>query len=135
MRRRSLRPWLLLALLLLAATPASAATFRWANDGDVNSLDPYTRSETFLLSFNANMYEPLVRHDRDLKLEPALATEWSRPAPDVWRLKLREGVTFSDGTPFTADDVEFSYQRVISKTSDLKSYLATVKEMRKVDDH
>ncbi len=122
-------------LALASVGPASAATFRWANDGDVNSLDPYTRSETFLLSFNANMYEPLVRHDRNLKLEPALATEWSQPAPDVWRFKLREGVTFSDGTPFTADDVEFSYQRVISKTSDLKSYLATVKEFRKVDEH
>jgi len=129
------------ALLAMAVLPgagsgmAEAAVFRWANDGDVNSLDPYTRNETFLLSFNLNMYEPLVRRDRDLKIEPALATEWSQTAPDTWRFTLRDGVKFSDGTPFTADDVEFSYQRVLSPNSDLKSVFSTVKELRKLDAH
>jgi peptide/nickel transport system substrate-binding protein len=124
----------LAAVTAFGSLGASAAVFRWANDGDVNSLDPYARSETFLLSFNANIYEPLVRRDRDLKLEPALATEWSQTAPDVWRFKLRQGVKFSDGTPFNADDVEFSYKRVLALHSDLKSYFSTVKEFRKVDD-
>jgi peptide/nickel transport system substrate-binding protein len=129
------------ALLAMIVQPgagvvsAEAATFRWANDGDVNSLDPYTRNETFLLSFNLNMYEPLVRRDRELKVEPALATEWSQTAPDTWRFKLRDGVKFSDGTPFTADDVEFSYQRVMAPSSDLKTVFATVKEVRKIDAH
>ena len=49
------------ALGLGGAAVAQANTFRWANDGDVNSMDPYARQETFLLSFNANIYEPLVR--------------------------------------------------------------------------
>ena len=40
---------------------AQANTFRWANDGDVNSMDPYARNETFLLTFNQNIYDPLVR--------------------------------------------------------------------------
>ncbi|MGB8842446.1 MAG: ABC transporter substrate-binding protein [Aliidongia sp.] len=121
----------LLALFWLG--PVDAAVFRWANDGDVNSLDPYSRSESFLLSFNQNIYEPLARRDRDLKLEPALATAWVQTAPDVWRFTLRDGVKFSDGTPFSADDVEFSYQRVMSATSNLKSYFSTVKEFRKID--
>jgi peptide/nickel transport system substrate-binding protein len=119
----------------VGSTSASAAVFRWANDGDVNSLDPYARNETFLLSFNANTYEPLVRRDKNLKLEPALATEWSQTAPDVWRFKLRQGVKFSDGTPFNADDVEFSYHRVLEPNSNLKSYFSTVKELRKIDDY
>jgi|HubBroStandDraft_1064217.scaffolds.fasta_scaffold00289_3 peptide/nickel transport system substrate-binding protein len=130
--------WALAVAALVAvssAGAAEAAVFRWANDGDVNSLDPYTRNETFLLSFNHNVYEPLVRHDRDLKLEPALATAWAQTAPDVWRFTLREGVVFSDGTPFTADDVEFSYHRVMAPTSNLKSNFSTVKEFRKVDAH
>jgi peptide/nickel transport system substrate-binding protein len=128
--------WMLGAVALLALLclrPAEAAVFRWANDGDVNSLDPYSRSETFLLSFNQNIYEPLVRRGRDFKLEPALATAWVQTAPDVWRFTLRDGVKFSDGTPFSADDVEFSYQRVMSATSNLKSYFSTVKEFRKID--
>jgi peptide/nickel transport system substrate-binding protein len=135
MRKRFLALGVAVLLGLAGAGTAGAAVFRWANDGDVNSLDPYTRSETFLLSFNANIYEPLARRGRDLKLEPALATEWSQTAPDTWRFKLRQGVKFSDGTPFTADDVEFSYHRVLSATSNLKSYFTTVKEFRKVDDY
>jgi peptide/nickel transport system substrate-binding protein len=123
----------LLVMAGLTAGSAEAAVFRWANDGDVNSLDPYARSETFLLSFDQNIYEPLARRGSDLSLEPALATEWAQTAPDVWRFKLRQGVTFSDGTPFTADDVEFSYQRVMSTNSNLKNFFSTVKGFRKID--
>ena len=43
------------------AVPAQAANFRWANDGDVGAMDPYTRQETVQLSFLSNIYEPLVR--------------------------------------------------------------------------
>jgi hypothetical protein len=51
---------------------ADAKTFKWANSGDVSSMDPYARQETFLLTFNSNIYDPLIRRDKDLKLEPAL---------------------------------------------------------------
>ena len=131
MRRHALAAALLAATALCA--PAGAANFRWANDGDVNSMDPYTRSETFLLSFNANIYEPLVRRNRELKVEPALAVSWEQPSPTVWRFKLREGVKFSDGTPFTADDVVFSAERVRAPGSQLNYVLATVKEVRAID--
>jgi peptide/nickel transport system substrate-binding protein len=105
---------LLLATTLafgVATAAAQANTFRWANDGDVNSLDPYTRQETFLLNFNGNIYEPLIRRDRDLRLEPALATRWEQVNPTTWRFQLRPSVKFSDGSPFTADDVVFSIAR------------------------
>src|SRR5260370_31182916 len=88
-----------LAVVVMAA-PASAKTFRWANDADVDSLDPYVRQEVFLLSFDGNIYEPLVRRDRNLRLAPALATHWSQPPPHVWPFTLRPGVRFPDSTPF-----------------------------------
>jgi peptide/nickel transport system substrate-binding protein len=123
-----------LAAVLLAATTlaAQANTFRWANDGDVNSMDPYARNETFLLSFNANIYEPLVRRDRNLAVEPALAVRWEQPSPTVWRFHLREGVRFSDGTPLTADDVVFSFERARAQGSNITAVLASVKEARAV---
>jgi peptide/nickel transport system substrate-binding protein len=130
----------LLAVTLLAASawaaPAGAqnTVLRWANDGDVNSMDPYARSETFLLSFNANIYEPLVRRDRQLRVEAALAERWEQPSPTVWRFHLRRGVSFSDGTPFTADDVVFSIRRARDQGSNIAAYFASVKEVRKVDD-
>jgi peptide/nickel transport system substrate-binding protein len=122
----------LIAGFAAAAAPLSAKTFRWANDGDVISMDPYARQETTLLSFMANIYEPLIQRDKKLALEPALATEWSQTAPDTWHFKLRQGVKFHDGTPFTADDVVFSFERAL--TSQIAATLATAKEIRKIDD-
>jgi peptide/nickel transport system substrate-binding protein len=122
------------ALALAMATPAAAKTFKWANDGDTSSLDPYVLNETFLLSFTGNIYEPLVRRAGDLKLEAALATEWTNPSPTLWRFKLRQGVKFHNGNAFTADDVVFSYNRARADGSNIKSYFSSVKEIRKVDD-
>ena len=123
-----------LALALLAGS-AEATTFRWGNDGDANSMDPYARQETFLLLFDQSFYEPLVQWNKDMKLEPALATEWGQTDPTTWRFKLRQGVKFHDGTPFTADDVVFSYDRATHPGSNVASPLATVKAVNKIDDY
>jgi peptide/nickel transport system substrate-binding protein len=125
----------ILAAALLASTAlgAQAQTFRWANDGDVNSMDPYARQETFLLSFMANIYEPLVRRNRQLQVEPALAARWEQPSPTVWRIHLRPDVRFSDGTPLTADDVVFSFTRARAQGSNVAGSLAALKEARQVD--
>jgi peptide/nickel transport system substrate-binding protein len=123
------------ALLVMGACwPVSAKTFRFANDGDVNSMDPYARNETFLLTFMSNIYEPLIRRGKTLELQPALAAEWSQVSPEIWRFKLRRGVKFHDGTPFNADDVVFSYNRVRMDGSNLKAVVATIKSVAKVDD-
>ena len=94
---------LLAATLLVGAGSAQAAKFTFANDGDANSMDPYTRSETFLLTFTQNFYDPLVRRDRELKVEPALAESWEALDATTWRFHLRHGVKSCDGAPFTAD--------------------------------
>ncbi len=126
---------LLLASVFAAglATAADANTFRWANDGDVNSMDPYARNETFLLTFLGNVYEPLVRRDRELRVEPALAVRWEQPSPTVWRFHLRPDVKFHDGTAFTAEDVVFSVARAKGQGSNVSAKLATVTEARVVD--
>ena len=125
---------LIAALAALSASPAAAVTFRWANDGDVNAMDPATRQETVQLSFLANIYEPLVRRNRDLGLEPALATSWEQTSPAIWRFHLRQGVKWQDGSPFTADDVVFTLKRIQSPNSSLRAPMAPVKEARKIDD-
>lgn len=118
----------------LAAMPASAVTFKWANDGDVGAMDPATRQETVQLSFLSNIYEPLVRRNRDLGLEPALAVKWEQISPTVWRFHLRPNVKWQDGSPFTADDVVFTLKRTLEKTSSMRAPMSVVKEARKVDD-
>src|ERR1700732_1307888 len=67
------------AIVVLAALGATgeAKTFRWANDGDPTTMDPHARSDLFVTSFDMNMYEPLLRRNRELKLEPALVCAWA----------------------------------------------------------
>jgi peptide/nickel transport system substrate-binding protein len=122
------------ALLAAIATSGEAKTFRWANDGDPTTMDPHARSDLFVSSFDMNMYEPLLRRDRNLKLEPALATEWANTDPTTWRFKLRQGVKFHDGTPMTAEDVLFSFHRAVAPGSDLAAQLSAVKDVKKIDD-
>jgi len=117
------------------APMADAKTFRWSNSGDVSSMDPYARQETFLLTFTSNIYEPLVRRDKDLKFEPALATKWGQTDPTHWYFDLRKDVKFSDGTPFTADDVVFSIDRAMGPGSNVNSNFSTVKSVNKINDN
>lgn len=125
---------LVAAAMLFAAPCAGAAEFKWANDGDARAMDPYTFNETVQNSLLANIYERLVQHSRKLELEPGLAVSWENTEPNVWRFHLRPSVKFSDGTPFTADDVIFSFNRIRAKNSAKRSQVATIKDARKIDD-
>ncbi len=118
-----------------AVGQAADKVFRWANDGDVNSMDPYSRNETFLLAVLQNIYEPLVRRDKQLKLEAALAVKWGQISPTRWFFDLRQGVKFHDGAPFSADDVVFSINRANGKGSNMLTYFATMKSIVKVNDY
>ena len=123
------------AAVALATFVAQAQTLKFANQGDALSMDPHSLNESFQLAFTANIYEPLVEFGKNLELVPALATEWKQTAPTVWRFNLRKGVLFHDGTPFTADDVLFSLTRARSESSDVKTFVGSIKEIRKIDDH
>lgn len=64
------------------------------------------------LSLNASIYDFLVEVDpADNELMPSLASEWSTEDGRVWTFKLREGVTFHDGSAFTSEDVKFTVER------------------------
>jgi peptide/nickel transport system substrate-binding protein len=130
-----LKTTVLAAALAVAFGAASAATLRLANQGDVNSMDPHSLNESLQLSFTGSIYEPLVGRDKQLALVPALATSWKQTSPSVWRFELRRGVQFHDGTPFTADDVVFTFQRAAADGSDMKSYTSPIKEVRKAGSH
>ena len=78
-------------------------------------MDPHSLNESLQLSFTGNVYEPLVGRGKDMALVPVLATKWTQTSPTVWRFELRKGVKFHDGTPFTADDVVFSFKRAAGR--------------------
>ena len=125
-----------LGLAVVAASGAAAAkTFRYGYLGDVTTLDPHSFEETTQLGFLGNIYEPLVsRSTPEMKLKPGLATEWTQVEPNRWRFKLRRGVKFHDGSPFTAADVVFSIERGQQKTAQVAYRVAGVKTII-VDDY
>ncbi|AMO23448.1 ABC transporter substrate-binding protein [Ramlibacter solisilvae] len=125
----------LAAALGAASFAAGAVTLKIGNQGDALSMDPHSLNESLQLSVTENVYEPLVTRDRNYKLAPALATSWKQTSPTVWHFELRKGVQFHDGTPFTADDVIFSYERAKADGSDMKTYVGPIKEIKKLNDH
>ena len=125
---------LIVGTLLASVGVADAKTFRYATFADLRTMDPMGLFETFTLATQGAVYEGLVRTNRKLEFEPSLATEWSQPSPTVWRFKIRPNVKFHDGSSLTAEDVVFSFGRAAAEGSDVKPNIATVKEVKKLDD-
>ena len=122
------------AVLAMLAAPASAQTFRWASQGDALTMDPHSQNEGPTIAMTGQIYESLVTRDPALALVPELATEWT-PVEGGWEFKLREGVSFHDGSAFTAEDVKFSFERAQAEASDWKEQVASITEVEIVDDH
>lgn len=114
-----------LGLLTAAATapswlPASAAaavngTLRVGLKALPASLNPLTVSDLVARQILGSMYESLTSVDAEGRILPGLATEWEA-SDDArrWRIRLREGVIFHTGRPFTARDVKRSFEAALA---------------------
>jgi peptide/nickel transport system substrate-binding protein len=128
-----------LALGLLAATlaggPAAAAAgpLRIASAFDPQTMDPHALALLYHTRVAYQLYDALVSRDAAFKLEPALAASWQQVEPTRWRFKLRPGVTFHEGQALTADDVVFSIERALGKTSQRAFQLKGVRAAKAVD--
>jgi peptide/nickel transport system substrate-binding protein len=119
----------------LASGVAHSQTLRWASQGDVQTLDPVSQNESFTNAMNGQVYDYLVARDKKLNIVPSLATEWKQDGPLKWTFKLRRGVKFHDGRPFTADDVVFSVNRAKEPTSQIANYAGALGDPKKIDDY
>ncbi len=126
----------LCAWALLAAAPlamAQAASLRIASAFDPQTMDPHAIALLYHSRVVYQIYDSLVGRDERFKLEPALAVSWQMTTPTTWRFKLRPGVTFHDGAPFSADDALFSLERAMAPPSQRAFQLKGVKAVKKVD--
>jgi len=131
---RRLAPAAALLLTLLLALPAPARTLRLASAFDPQSMDPHALALLYQSRVIGQVYESLVNRDRDFRPEPSLATSWKMVDARTWRFALRSNVRFHDGTPLTADDVVFSIERALARTSLRAFQLRGVTGARKVDE-
>lgn len=84
-----------------------------ATHSDAVALDPHGSNDTPSSNVAYNIYESLVVLDNNTELQPLLATEWSMVDDSTWEFKLREGVTFHDGSEFNADVVKANIERIL----------------------
>lgn len=112
----------------------SAEELRIGYKAEINSADPHV-----LHGPNRNLsiqiYEPLLQADAYQNPQPGLAVSWKTIDPLTWEFKLREGVKFSDGTPFSAEDVRFTIERArnLKATRTFKTYLADIDKVSVVN--
>ena len=127
MRRKALAVVMLLGLLAAACGGGSdtdeSGGAQTSGQPDLNATvrvaaneDQWTEGGTgaqsyhFMYVYNVQVYEPLIYLASDYTLKPGLATRWElQPDGKTWRFFLRQGVTFHDGTPFSADDVVWTW--------------------------
>jgi peptide/nickel transport system substrate-binding protein len=94
------------------AAPKAGGTLKVALLRDPTGWDPHINYGATTYTFQANIYEGLLRYSLKGVLEPGLATRWESPNPTTYVLYLRKGVRFHSGNPFTADDVKWNIERI-----------------------
>jgi peptide/nickel transport system substrate-binding protein len=131
----AVRRWLSIVALLFAAGTgaAQAASLRVASAFDPQTMDPHALALLYHTRVVFQVYDALLNRDEQYRLEPSLALSWAAVNPTTWRFKLRPGVTFHDGSAFSADDAVFSLERALAAPSQRSFQLKGVTAVRKVD--
>jgi len=104
----------------------------------ITSIDPHYHNLSPNNSLLLNIYEPLINRDPDGKLVPALAVSWKALDDLTWEFKLRKGVKFHDGSPFTAEDVVATIKRipnVPNSPSSMATFVKPIVETKVVDPY
>jgi len=117
------------------AVAADADTIIMALERDQDNMDPHMHFQRVGIIMNINMYDSLLHKNTKLEYEPSLATEWQALNDITWEFKLRQGVKFHNGDPFSAEDVKFSFERVLDPATKSPQYgnIRGIKEVKIID--
>jgi peptide/nickel transport system substrate-binding protein len=124
-----------LALAVLAG-PAAAADLAIGVGGAFTSMDPHFHDLSPNHALTQHVFDSLVMSDNDARPSPGLALSWRALDPLTWEFKLRPGVRWHDGSPFTADDIVFTFGRapnVPNSPTGLGQYIRPVTRLEIVD--
>ena len=130
--RRSILLSALAVSVLSVGGMAQARDLTIALATEPSSMDPQFHSLTPNIQLSETLFDPLVRTDAVAKPIPALAESWTVNG-NVWLFKLRPNVKFSDGSPFTADDVIFTYARVPKVPNSPSAFTLYLKSIEKIE--
>ncbi len=104
---------------------------------DIISMDPHGSEDTPSEQVRNTIYEGLVKHDENMDIIPGLATEWEQIDETTWEFKLREDVTFHDGSEFNAEVVKANIDRIqdVARASPREFILEMISEVNIIDDY
>ncbi len=128
--------WLVVLLWVIAgslsiATAQEPREIVIAQGIDIPGFDVHDHNTTAVEAIHVNLFDYLLFRTPEGEFEPALATSWERESETAMRFQLREGVTWHDGEPFTAEDVKFTLERVANDSS-LREY-GNYRQIREVE--
>ncbi len=136
---------LFLSMLMLAslvpATVSAGTTntlLRFGTDAEPIGFDPHTISAVASLRVISQLYNTLVDVDDNLNVVPELATSWEQPDDITYIFHLREDVKFHNGRQMTAEDVKYSFARILTPDTGMlgsgASYAGNIDTVEVVDD-
>ncbi|WP_090823448.1 glutathione ABC transporter substrate-binding protein [Paenibacillus sp. yr247] len=121
-----------------SGAPKTGGTLVIAELSDATKLDPHKGTDIPSANvYHGKIYEGLVKQDKNMEIQPSLATEWKKVNETTWEFKLRQGVKFHDGTPFNAAAVKKTIDRVLDKktASSRKDLFEMITEVKIIDDY
>lgn len=133
MMRIALLAVVLGCLMLAAPAPSMADELRIGTKVVPSSMDPHYHASGENSTMLPHVYDALVRLDENLHARPALATSWRIVSDTVWEFELRRGVVFHDNTPFTAEDVAFTFARIPNVKNSPGSYEVFTRRIARVE--
>ena len=138
LRRLAIALAALAAVILSTARPgafpaARAQELKLAIGAAVTSLDPHFHNAAQNTSVFSHFFDRLVNRTAEAGVAPGLAVSWQAVADTVWEFRLRPGVHWHDGAPFTADDVAFTLARVPHVPNSPASYASYLSAVRRVE--
>ncbi len=125
-----------IVVLFGGASAASKGQITVALSSDVGTLDPHNHNIRINYIIDWHLYDNLVMRDqKTLKIGPHLAESWKLVDDHTWEFKLRKGIKFDNGEPFTAESVKFSIERGLDPKCPQRPIINWVKEVKILDDY
>lgn len=117
-----------------AMAQTAPQTLRIGLSSEPTAMDPHYHQVTRNDAMTSHIFETLIGQDAKMNLVPRLATAWKAVDDTTWEFTLREGVKFSNGQPFTPQDVIFTLCRALHNEQSIGgSYLSVVQKLASID--
>ena len=124
---------LLLIALLAQCLPAGAADLRVGLGAFATSMDPHSRNSGPDVANMLHVFDKLILRDEKQQLVPGFAQSWRAIDDRTWEIQLRPGVSFHDGSPFTAEDVAFTVARAVDVPNSRSPFATYIRTIERID--